>query len=116
MIGVVSLWTPFLNPRFLDRWSGWPGIVLTSPVPIRVLALAVVFWRALARGSHITPFLCVLGWLTLCFGGLGICVFPLMVPPDISIWDAAAPHASQTFLLVGASVLVPTPLIYAGFS
>ena len=116
MIGVVSLWTPFLNPRFLDRWFGWPGIALTSPVPILVLALAVLFWRSLASGWHITPFLCVLGWFGLCFAGLGISMFPLMVPPDVSIWDAAAPHASQAFLLVGASVLVPTILIYTGFS
>ena len=116
MIGVVSLWTPFLNPRFLERWFGWPGIALTSPVPILVLVLAVLFWRGLARGAHLTPFLCVLGWFVLCFGGLGISMLPLMVPPDVSIYDAAAPHASQAFLLVGASVLIPTILIYTGFS
>lgn len=116
MIGIVSLWTPFLNPRLLDRWFSWPGIALTSPVPALVIALAVLFWRSLSRGSHLTPFLCVLGWFILCFAGLGISMFPLIVPPNVSIYDAAAPHASQAFLLVGASVLIPTILVYTGFS
>jgi cytochrome d ubiquinol oxidase subunit II len=116
MIGAVSLWSPFLNPLFLHRWFGWPGIVLTSPVPILLFGLAVQFWRSLARGSHLAPFLCVLGWFGLCFAGLGISMFPLMVPPSVTIWDAAAPHASQAFLLVGAAVLVPTILIYTGFA
>ena len=116
MIGAVSLWTPFLNPRFLERWFSWPGIALTSPVPILVLGLAVLFWRGLRRGDHLTPFLCALGWFVLCFLGLAISMAPLMVPPSVTIWDAAAPHASQAFLLVGTSVLVPTILIYTGYA
>ncbi len=52
----------------------------------------------------------------LCFAGLGISFFPLMVPPDITIWQAAAPRASQMFVLVGAAVLIPLILAYSGFS
>lgn len=112
LIGVVSLWTPLLHPRFTERWFGWPGILLTSPVPILVALLAFMFWRALTRGAERLPFLCALGIFVLCFAGLGISMFPLMVPPDITIWDAAAPRDSQLFLLVGASVLVPIILAY----
>ncbi len=113
LIAVVSLWTPFLHPRFTERWFGWPGIALTSPVPILVALLAWLGWRALRDSdSHIRPFACALGWFVLCFAGLGISMFPLMVPPDITIWDAAAPHDSQLFLLVGAGVLVPIILVY----
>jgi len=42
--------------------------------------------------------------------------WPLMVPPDITIWQASAPPASQKFLLVGAVFLVPTILTYTGYS
>ena len=112
LIGVVSLWTPFLDPRFLARWFGWPGIALTSPVPILVLLLAWRGWRGLTRGADVAPFLCALGVFALCFAGLGISMFPLMVPPSITIFDAAAPYESQIFLLVGAAVLVPIILAY----
>ena len=39
-----------------------------------------------------------------------------MVPPDIDIWQAAAPHDSQLFLLVGAVVLVPVILAYTAYA
>ena len=116
LIAVVSLWTPFLSPSFATRWFGWPGILMTSPVPILVAILAFGFFRGLARGSDVGPFLCTIGWFVLCYAGLGISVWPMMVPPSISIWDAAAPRASQAFLLVGTAVLIPTILTYTGFA
>ncbi len=117
LIGIVSLWTPFLHPRFLERWFHWPGIALTSPVPLLMALLAWLGWKALHNAnSHIRPFACALGWFVLCFAGLGISMFPLMVPPSITIWDAAAPYDSQLFLLVGASVLVPIILGYTGYA
>ena len=50
------------------------------------------------------------------FAGLGISFYPLMVPPGITIWQAAAPRASQAFVLVGASVLIPLILGYSALS
>ena len=52
----------------------------------------------------------------LCYAGLGISLWPLIVPPSITIWDAAAPPSSQAFLLVGAAVLVPIILAYTGYA
>jgi cytochrome d ubiquinol oxidase subunit II len=115
-IGVVSLWTPMLNPSFHQRWFGWPGIALTAPVPILLALLAWGFWRGLSLKQDLTPFLCALGWFVLCFAGLGVSMYPLMVPPSISIWQAAAPPESQGFLLVGAVVLLPIILAYTGYS
>jgi cytochrome d ubiquinol oxidase subunit II len=39
-----------------------------------------------------------------------------MVPPSLTIWDAAAPEESLSFLLAGALVLVPIILAYTGYS
>ncbi len=116
LIVVVSLWTPFLNPTFAARWFGWPGILLTSPVPILVALLGWGFWQGLEKQHQVTPFLCALGWFALCFAGLGISLYPLIVPPGITLWDAAAPAQSQAFLLVGAAVLVPMILAYTSYA
>jgi cytochrome d ubiquinol oxidase subunit II len=115
-IVAVSLWTPFLNERFFQRWFGFPGVFLTAPVPLLVILLAWGFWRGLALRRDLTPFLCALGWFALCFAGLGVSMYPLIVPPAISIWQAAAPPASQAFLLVGAVVLLPTILAYTSYA
>lgn len=116
MIAAVSLWTPFLRGDLAHRWFSRPGILFTAPVPILVGLLALAFFRSLARGRDRMPFFCVLGWFVLCFAGLGISLFPLIVPPSITIWQAAAPRASQEFLLVGAAVMIPAILIYSGYA
>ena len=116
MIAAVSLWTPFLRGDLAHRWFSWPGIVFTAPVPILVGLLALAFFRSLASGRDRLPFFCVLGWFVLCFAGLGISLFPLIVPPSITIWQAAAPRASQEFLLVGAAVMIPVILAYSAYA
>jgi cytochrome bd ubiquinol oxidase subunit II len=115
-IVAVSVWTPMLNPMFMQRWFTWPGIVLTSPVPILVALVGWAFWRGLSLRHQVTPFLCVQAWFVLSYAGLGISLWPLIAPPDITIWDAAAPPSSQAFLLVGAVVLIPIILSYTGYA
>jgi cytochrome d ubiquinol oxidase subunit II len=116
LIVVVSLWTPMLNPTFGHRWFGWPGIVLTSPIPILVVLVAWVFWRGLSGTRDYVPFLAALGWFVLCYFGIGISLYPFIVPPSITLWQAAAPPESQAFLLVGAVVLLPIILVYTGYA
>ncbi len=97
MIVAVSVWTPLLDRNFLLRWFAWPNIVLVSPVPILVLLVSWLFWRGLQREHHVTPFVCAEAWFVLCYAGLGISLWPMMVPPTITIYDAAAPPTSQLF-------------------
>jgi cytochrome bd ubiquinol oxidase subunit II len=120
IIGIVSCWSPILNPVFFQRWFALPGLFVTAIAPIAVLAIGVIFLRHLAgdvRPPHdATPFFCGLGLFVVCFLGLGYSIFPLIVPPNISIWDAAAPPNSQRFLLAGTIVLLPVILAYNGFA
>ncbi len=116
LIVIVSLWTPMLNPLFRERWFGYPGLVLTSPVPILVALVAMRFFRGIFRREDVAPFFCVQAWFVLSYAGLGISVWPLIVPPSLSIWGASAPPSSQLFLLVGALILIPIILTYTGFS
>jgi cytochrome bd ubiquinol oxidase subunit II len=116
LIGIVSLWTPFLNVRFMDRWLSWPHILYAAPVPIMVAALAVVLFRGLSDKHELSPFLASLGLFVLSYIGIGISFYPYIVPTSITIWEAAAPDNSLKFLLVGAMVLVPMILAYTAYS
>ena len=116
-IGLVSLIMPFLMPEFRARWFSFPAILLASPVPVLVVVLAWRMFRALGEeGRDWLPFVCALGLFLLSYAGLGISMWPLIVPPEITIWDAAAPRASQVFVLVGAAVLIPIILGYTAYS
>lgn len=117
MIGIVSLWTPFLDPQFLARWFTWPSLILTLPMPFLVLTAAWLLWRGLTRRDReAQPFLAALALFVLSYIGLAISFWPLMVPPSITIWDAAAPDASLGFLLVGAAILLPIILAYTAYA
>ena len=52
----------------------------------------------------------------LSFLGLGISIYPYIVPRAITVHQAAAPTASLEFLLVGAVVLLPLILAYTAYA
>ncbi len=115
-IGIVSLWTPFLDPRFMDRWLSWPALFYVAPVPLLTLAAAVRLLLSIRDGHEREPFLATLALFVLCYVGLGISLYPHIVPPTITIWDAAAPDKSLSLLLYGAVVLIPLILAYTAYS
>ena len=115
-IGLASLLTPFQDPIYFDRWFTFPSLLYTSLVPILVAAAAFALLRGLRTGRDVLPFLAALALFTLCFIGIGISFFPMMVPPGLTIQDAAAPDSSLAFALVGALILVPIILIYTAYS
>ncbi len=116
LIGAVSLWTPFLNPIYLERWFKWPTMLFSGIVPVLVLACFWWLWRSLSAQRDTAPFLAALGLFALSFTGLGISFFPYIVPGALTIQEAAAPPESLGFLLAGAVVLVPIILIYTAYA
>jgi cytochrome d ubiquinol oxidase subunit II len=115
-IGLVSLATPFVEPQYYRRWLEWPGMLVTVPMPLLVLAAAFAVWRSLRSGHHAGPFLWSLALFGLSLLGLGISIWPDVIPGRVTIWQAAAPHTSQLFMLVGAAVLIPVILSYTAWS
>jgi cytochrome d ubiquinol oxidase subunit II len=111
-IGIVSAWTPLLNADIAERWFTWPNIVYLSPVPMLVAVTGVLLFRAIHRRYEIQPFILALLLFMLSYAGLGISLFPNIIPPDITYVEAAAPRTSLAFLLAGAAVLIPVILIY----
>ena len=112
LIGIVSLWTPFLNENYMARWFALPQLLYVIPVPLLVGACAIALFRGLSRKRQLLPFLASLGLFILSFIGLLISFYPYIVPSSVTIWDAAAPHDSLFFILVGAAVLLPLILLY----
>ena len=115
-IAVVSLWTPFLNPQFLARWFAWPAILYVLPVPLLTLFAAGRMLLAIREQRDTEPFFAALALFVLCYIGLGISLYPHIVPPSVTIWAAAAPDKSLAFLLAGSVVLIPAILAYTAYS
>ncbi|GLO48307.1 cytochrome d ubiquinol oxidase subunit II [Pseudomonas sp. 5FOS] len=116
VIGIVSLWTPIAYPQIAERWFSMPNLVWFMPVPLLVLVTFYGLLKAVARNAHYTPFLLTLVLIFLGYSGLGISLWPNIIPPSISIWDAAAPPQSQGFMLVGTLFILPFILMYTFWS
>jgi cytochrome d ubiquinol oxidase subunit II len=114
--GVVSIWTPLAHPDIATRWFSTPNLFWFLPVPILVLVAVYGLLRAVARNAHYTPFLLTLLLVFLGYTGLGISLWPHIVPPSITIWDAASPPQSQGFILVGTLFILPFILGYTFWS
>lgn len=112
VIIVISLWTPLAQPNIAQRWFSWPNLLWFSPVPLLVGLSIYLLQRALKREPQAAPFLYTLGLVFLGYSGLAISIWPNVIPPNISIWDAAAPPQSQGFTLVGALFIIPIILMY----
>ena len=115
-IGAVSIATPFLHVQYTQRWFSWPNVILTAPVPIAVAAVTVLLLRSLANRQDHQPFFLSLALFALSYAGLGISMWPYIVPQSITIWQAASPENSQVFMLFGVAVLVPLILGYTGWA
>ncbi|HEY0236705.1 MAG TPA: cytochrome d ubiquinol oxidase subunit II [Afipia sp.] len=116
VIIVVSLWTPYAHADVAARWFLLPNLFFFSPVPVFVLLATLALLRSLGRGGQAAPFLLALLLLFLGYTGLAISLWPNIVPPSISIWDAAAPPQSLGFTLVGALLIIPCILTYTAWS
>ncbi|EAR49768.1 putative cytochrome bd-quinol oxidase subunit II [Oceanicola granulosus HTCC2516] len=116
-IVAVSVATPFLEAAYFERWLGWPGILYVAPVPVAVAAITFGLARSLAtHGRDWVPFVLALALFLLCFIGLGISMWPDVVPGEVTLYEAASPASSQTFMLVGAAVLIPIILAYTAYA
>ena len=114
-IAAISLWTPLALPQVAERWFTWPNLAFFAPVPLLVLASMIGLTRSLATAhagrNDGAPFVWTLALVFLGYSGLGISLWPYIVPPSLSIDAAAGPPQSLGFALVGALLVIPLILM-----
>lgn len=115
-IGIVSILTPFQDPEYFQRWLNLPGSIFSVLMPGAVLAAAWTLFMGQNAGRDAQPFFAAQSIFVLCFIGIGISFYPNIVPPSLTIVEAAAPDESLRFTLYGTAVLVPMILAYTAYA
>lgn len=119
MLG-VSVWTQFLNDRYYHRWFTWPSAILTVLAPFAVLGTIGVFFFFLRKMGTLKydfmPFVCAVVLFGVALAGVGFTLYPIILPPSLSIWQAASPPYTQGFMLIGDAILIPILLGYNSFA
>lgn len=115
-IAAVSIWTPLAHESIAQRWFTLPNLFYFMPVPTLVAVTILGIVRAVHLKIDWQPFVLTLALIALAYAGLAISLWPNIIPPSVSIWEASAPASSQAFALVGVVMMVPIILIYTAYS
>ena len=116
IFGALSIYTSMAHPEVAERWFRQPQLIYFSFVPILVIILTLLLIRACYKRHQLVPFLYTLALVFFAYIGFIISIWPYVIPPSITIWQAAAPLNSQLFTLIGALILIPIILMYTGLS
>jgi cytochrome bd-type quinol oxidase subunit 2 len=89
---------------------------LTLVAGYALLGAAWVIWRA-EGGLQSWAFRLAKTLLVIVIGGmLAVSLWPYVVPPSLTLWEASAPPEGQVFLLAGMMILIPTILACTAFN
>ncbi|WP_025554610.1 cytochrome d ubiquinol oxidase subunit II, partial [Vibrio parahaemolyticus] len=107
---------PLAYPAIAERWFSLPNLFYLLLVPVITGLVCLKIADSVKKRKERSPFVMALVIVILGFAGLGISIWPNIIPPSISIWEAAAPASSQRFMLVGAVIIIPIILAYTFWS
>jgi cytochrome bd ubiquinol oxidase subunit II len=116
LMGAVSLYNMTLNPEYASHWLTAPEIYWVAPVPVITALVALALIRTIRGTGNSAPFWLALALFFLGMSGLGVTIWPYVVPPGVTIWDAAAPESSQIFMLIGVALTLPLIIAYTAWA
>jgi cytochrome d ubiquinol oxidase subunit II len=112
---IVSISMPAMNADVRDLWFSLPNFFFLLPVPLVTAVFFIMIWRDLHKGKEYRPFFLSIGIFLMGYLGLGISLWPWLVPFAVTFRKAAAAPESQSLLLVGTVVMLPVVLGYTAY-
>lgn len=112
----VSIWTPFIEPRVMERWFSLPNFFYLSILPLMTIAIVAYNFYCLQKRREKAPFVLSMGLFIFAYIGFCISAWPYIIPHVVPVWEAAAPPSTLKFILIGSVILLPILLIYTVYS
>ncbi len=113
-IGAVylTITTPIFYESARERLFTQPLVYIFALIPLLGTLLIVLLLRSLYLQQERTPFIWTILLFLLSFLGLGLIVFPYIIPTQITIYQAAASPSSLVFMIIFVGFLIPIMLAY----
>lgn len=113
---LVSLWTPFISHKVMERWFSYPNIIYLAPLPLTAGLVILLNLYCLYKKFELAPFLLSIALFILSYIGFCISSWPYIIPHSITVWQAASPDSSLRFILIGTLILLPILLGYTAYA
>jgi len=113
MITAVTISMPFLSKQFALKWiSSNTSFVMYALAIGAVFAFGMLLLSTFFRKYHYLPFIMSLVIFGMAFSGLGLGLYPYLVPPTLTIESASSSSKTLIFMIIGIGPLIPVMLLY----
>jgi cytochrome d ubiquinol oxidase subunit II len=108
----ITISTPIISEQARSQLFEAPLVYIFGLIPLLGLLFIGLLLRSLNRREENTPIIYTFLIFSLSFIGLGFVIFPNIIPPSITIYEAAAAPSSLVFMLTFVGFLIPILLAY----
>ena len=112
----VSIWTPLHSNEIFTRWYSYPNFIYLSPLPLLSLIAVFLTWKNLSKQNEVKPFMYSIVIFLCSYVGIGISVYPYLIPHQVTLWEGAAPDTTLKFILIGVVIMLPILLGYTAYA
>ncbi len=112
----VSIWTPLHSHEIFARWYSYPNFIYLSPLPLLALIAVFLTWKNLSKQNEVKPFMYSIVIFLCSYVGIGVSVYPYLIPHQVNLWEAAAPNTTLKFILIGVVIMLPILLGYTAYA
>ena len=109
---LITITTPIFYISARERLFSAPLVYIFALIPILGVLLVTLLLRSIEERRERRPFVWTILLFLLTFLGLGLIVFPYIIPTQITIYQAAAAPSSLVFMIVFIGFLIPIMLAY----
>ncbi|MBE9195650.1 cytochrome d ubiquinol oxidase subunit II [Synechocystis sp. LEGE 06083] len=108
----ITISTPAFSEEARTQLFTAPLVYIFATIPLVGLLFIGLLLRSLYLREENTPIIWTFLVFSLSFIGLGFIIFPNIIPPSVTIYEAAAAPSSLVFMLTFIGFLIPILLFY----
>ncbi|QHU99231.1 cytochrome d ubiquinol oxidase subunit II [Synechocystis sp. CACIAM 05] len=108
----ITISTPAFSEEARAQLFTAPLVYIFAAIPLVGLLFIGLLLRSLYLREENTPIIWTFLVFSLSFIGLGFIIFPNIIPPSVTIYEAAAAPSSLVFMLTFIGFLIPILLFY----
>lgn len=112
----ITVSTPIFYESARTRLFDRPLVYIFAAIPVLAIILIWQLLSSLSRQEERAPFVWTISLFVLTFIGLGLVVFPYIIPTQITIYDASADLSSLVIMIIFIGFLIPVMLFYNLYS
>ncbi|WP_460194941.1 cytochrome d ubiquinol oxidase subunit II [Thermosynechococcus sp. FA-CM-4201] len=109
---LITISAPIFHEHLRAQLFQPPLFYIFAAIPALGILLIFLLLRSLQKREEVMPLVWTFLLFLMSFIGLGFVIFPNIIPPSVTIYEASASPSAQVFMLIFVAFLIPIMLAY----